>query len=99
MATYADPEHTLIKTESDGETLFIPADPTNRHYREHIVEAGITPAAFVPPPEPVPAAVTPRQLILGLLHDGHLTAAEAETWGRGTLPAGIETALATLPAA
>ena len=99
MATYTDPEGILIKAEIDGETLFIPVDPTNRHYREHIVEAGITPAAYAPPPEPVPEAVTPRQLVLGLLHDGHLTAAEAEAWTQGTLPAGIETALATLPVA
>lgn len=99
MAKYTDTQHTVVELTIDGVTLSIPADPANRHYREHILDAGVTPAAYAPPPDPVPATVTPRQLILGLLHDGRLTAAEAEAWTQGTLPAGIEAALAALPAA
>ena len=84
---YIDPAHTLV------------ADDSGWSGRADALPPGVTPAPFVAAPAPVPAAITPRQLILGLLHDGHITATEADAWTLGTIPAGLETALATLPAA
>lgn len=83
---YIDPAHTLV------------ADDNGWSGRADALPPGVTPAAYEPPPEPVPATITPRQLILGLLSDGHITEAEAEAWTQGTLPAAVETVLATLPA-
>ena len=99
MAKYITADHAVIAAEIDGDVLTIPVDPANRHYRRHILAAGIVPAAYEPPSAPVPATITPRHLILGLLGDGHITAADAEAWSQGTLPTAIETAVAALPPA
>ena len=42
----------------DGQTLFIPADPANRHYAEFL-SSGATAAAYVAPEPPAP--LTPEQ--------------------------------------
>ena len=41
-AKYADSDNALIKAIIDGEELFVPLDPANRHYAEIMrqVEAG-----------------------------------------------------------
>ena len=97
MTRFTDPQHTTIAAEVDGVTVLIPVDPANRHYREVILEAGISPAAYQPPPAPVPAVITARQLILGLLGDGRISEAEAEAWTQGTLPPAIDAAVLGLP--
>jgi hypothetical protein len=48
-ARFNDASGAVIAMEVDGQTLFVPADPGNRFYAA-MVEAGIVPAAYVPPP-------------------------------------------------
>ena len=47
--TWTDAEQSSLKYEYDGKTLFIPADPANRHYAEYLA-SGETAAAYVEPP-------------------------------------------------
>lgn len=53
-----------------------------------------------PPPPPVPSTITPRQLILGAMADGWITAQEAEDWAMGnSLPGVVLNVINTLPEA
>jgi len=47
--TWTDAEQSGLKYEYDGQTLFIPADPANRHYAEYLA-SGETAAPYVEPP-------------------------------------------------
>ena len=49
--TWSDAEHTSLKYEEGDTTLFIPADPANRHYAEYLA-SGETAADYVAPPAP-----------------------------------------------
>ena len=49
--TWADAEQTTIKYEDGDQTLWIPANPANRHYAEFLA-SGETAAAYVEPPAP-----------------------------------------------
>jgi len=55
--TWTDAEQSSLKYEDNGQTLFIPADPGNRHYAAYLA-SGETAAAYVAPaaaPEPTDA--------------------------------------------
>ena len=55
--TWANTEQTSLKYEDNGQTLFIPADPANRHYAAFLA-SGETAADYVAPaaaPEPTDA--------------------------------------------
>lgn len=61
-----------IEAVIDGETVFVPDDMANRH-RQMVAEweaAGNTIPAYEPPPPPLPAPLTARQLRLGLVLNG-----------------------------
>jgi len=47
--TWTDAEQTSLKYEDNGQTLFIPADPANRHYAAYLA-SGETAAPYVEPP-------------------------------------------------
>lgn len=88
-----------VRRMSDG--AMIPADLKNRDYQAFLAwqSSGGTPTPYVAPPAPVPASITFRQLVLGLLGAGFLTAeqalAAAETRAR---PPQLDAILAALPA-
>lgn len=49
---WLDAEHTTIRVTTDeGEELFVPTDPGNRHYAAMLAEE-IEPEAYTPPAEP-----------------------------------------------
>jgi len=81
----------------DGVPMTIPADAGNRHYAA-MLEQGITPAAYVAPPPPVPSEMTFAQLLIGLVAEGWITQADGEAWLAGTLPVAVTDLIATLPA-
>lgn len=47
--------------------------------------------------QPVPASITFAQLMIGLVAEGWISEAEGEGWLQGTLPAGAQALIATLP--
>lgn len=47
--TWTNAEQSSLKYEYNGQTLFIPADPANRHYAEYLA-SGETAAPYVEPP-------------------------------------------------
>ena len=49
--TWTDAEQTSLKYEDNGQTLFIPADPANRHYAAYLA-SGETAADYVAPAAP-----------------------------------------------
>ena len=49
--TWADAEQTILIYEDGDQTLWIPADPANRHYAEFLA-SDETAAAYVEPPAP-----------------------------------------------
>ena len=49
--TWTDAEQSGLKYEEGDTTLFIPADPANRHYAEYLA-SGETASAYVAPPAP-----------------------------------------------
>lgn len=68
-AKYANPEGTMVKADFDGVTMFVPADESNRHYREILAAGNI--GAYEAPAESVDAwrarcEVTKRQALLSL---------------------------------
>lgn len=74
---WADAAWTTVSAQVDGEAVFFPADPENRHYAA-LLAADVVIGAYVVPAAP-PAALVPitrRQLRLTLLAHGHLAAVE-----------------------
>jgi hypothetical protein len=71
--TYALTATDIIK-RSDG--ACIPTDPRNTDYQRYLawLAEGNTPNPYVPPPAPVPDAVTPFQAKAALLNAGLLDA-------------------------
>ena len=59
---------TMLSMELDGQTIFVPADSSNRFYAA-MVESGIVPEPFVAPTPPMPL-ITARQLRLQLISMG-----------------------------
>lgn len=80
----------------DGVQMTIPADPGNRHYAA-MVAAGVTPAPYTAPPEPIPQQMTFAQLLIGLVAEGWITEAEGDAWLEGRIPAAARALIATLP--
>jgi hypothetical protein len=64
--TWTDAEQTSLKREdTDGNTAFIPTDPTNRDYAEFLA-SGATAADYVAPPEPAPLTAEEKLNAAGL---------------------------------
>ena len=97
---FANPEHTTVVIHSGRMLITLPADgEPMRLLTDALAAHGLDePLPYEPPPEPVPATIPIRCLILGLVADGFITAAEGEAWAaRNALPALLETSISELP--
>lgn len=84
----------------DGTEWSIPDAPGNRHWQ--MVQDAIAEGAAVtieqPPKAPVPASISFAQLLIGLVSEGWITAAEGRAWrDRVALPAQVQAVIASLP--
>lgn len=71
ITTVIEREDGYTATSDEG-LLYVPKDPSNRHYQEILewIAEGKTPEPYVPEPEPIPTSVTMRQARLALLQFG-----------------------------
>ena len=67
--TFANAEETtLLREDEQGNTVCVPADPTNRDYAEFLA-SGATASAYVAPPEPEPLTAQQKLENAGLTVD------------------------------
>ena len=95
--SYIDAARSAILVTEGDEAQVVPNDPDNRHYAA-LIEEGVEIAPFIEPPDPVPRAITMRQLLIGLMGAGWITPVEADAWSAdGTLPKTITAVIDALP--
>lgn len=99
-AQYEDSrEKTILATTDTGRVIRITDAPDNA-LRAKLEADGVQPDSAPTQPAAAPSSVTMRQLLLGLMRDGWITAAEAEAWAeRNALPAAVEGVIAAMPEA
>ena len=61
-------QSSLRRTDTDGKTACVPADPANRDYAEFL-SSGQTAAEYVEPPKPAPLTVEQKLASSGLTVD------------------------------
>lgn len=93
--SYVTPEGEYLGTWVNGAPR-VPAIEVPPRPVEGAVWSG---GAWQLPPPPVPASLTFRQALIGLVEERWITEAEGEQWLVGTLPATVEAVIASLPAA
>lgn len=82
---WTNAEQTSIEATFDGVTMFVPADPANRHYQliqEDIANGGDLIANYVAPPAPV-RTIHPAWLRLALIEIDKLDAVNAAVASQG----------------
>lgn len=93
-------ESGMIRAEIEGTEMVVPDDMANRH-RRMIAEweaAGGKIPPFVPPPLPIPHAISDRQFFQQLAVMGLITQQEAlDAVGPGIIPASMDALISELP--
>lgn len=97
-AQYEDGREKVILATTDTGRVIRISDVPDNALRALLEADGVQPAPAPTMPAAAPSSVTMRQLLLGLMRDGWITAAEAEAWAsRNALPAAVEGVIAAMP--
>lgn len=81
----------------DGSELFVPEDPSNRHFQliqEEIQNGFVVELEELPQGSP---NLTFAQMLIGLVSEAWITEQEGDDWLRGILPATVITVIDQLP--